>query len=155
MKRRLVIISIVLLLIISTSCVTPYLIPLSKPQPSIELYPFPDSEYIKVNGILFHYRFGKPSTDPIGYILLVHGFGGSTYSFQSTIKPLNAAGFVTVAVDLPGFGYSERSNELNHSQNARGELLWTFIQLIDANLESHTWHLAGHSMGAATVATMA
>src|SRR5690606_29122846 len=40
--------------------------------------------------------------------LLLHGFPSSTYTFHDLAPALAERGFNTIAVDLPGFGLSER-----------------------------------------------
>lgn len=44
-------------------------------------------------------------------VVLIHGFGASLHSWRKVAPELAAAGFRVVALDLPGFGYSERPTE--------------------------------------------
>ncbi len=71
---------------------------------------------------------------------------------------LQEAGYLVVAVDLPGFGYSTRDRDINHSQLNRSKLLWELLDKIDALLlpeqKALQWFLAGHSMGGGTAAAM-
>ena len=41
-------------------------------------------------------------------MLLCHGFPESWYSWRNQIEPLAAAGFRVVAIDLPGYGRSDK-----------------------------------------------
>lgn len=43
-------------------------------------------------------------------VFLVHGFGGSSFSFREVISILASKGIHAVAVDLPGFGFSDKSS---------------------------------------------
>ena len=155
LKMILIVIMVIMITILLISCVTPYLIPISKYPDLIDVYPYLSSQYMEVNTIRLHYRLYTPTVDPKGNVLLIHGLGGSTYSFEKTIPSLTAAGFVVVAVDLPGFGYSDRSGNIDHSQNARSTLLWTFLDRLPSDIPQVRWHLVGHSMGAATAVRMA
>jgi pimeloyl-ACP methyl ester carboxylesterase len=85
-------------------------------------------------------------------VLLVHGFSGSTFSWEAIAPALQAAGFHTVAVDVPPFGYSDRSPESNASVTARARLLLGFLE---AAGPGRPWHLVGHSMGGGVVQAMA
>ena len=148
-----------------------------------EKSPFINSNYIMVDDILFHYRIWPSDTgDSVSHsadpqkcadktgerILLIHGLGGSTYSWRYLAPELAEAGYKVVAVDLPGFGYSSRQTGLDHSQKQRAEWLWKLVDKLeraefrgqkerdqDENYRPGSWHLVGHSMGGGTAAAMA
>ncbi len=83
-------------------------------------------------------------------IVLIHGFAGSAWSWRSTIPALVSA-HRTVALDLPGFGYSDRhpAHPLSHEQHAH-----RVVRLMDSlGIESAT--VIGHSMGGAIAARVA
>lgn len=147
----------VLTLVVLVS-VVPYLVPLSHYDG--QQNPFDNSVHFEVDGSSIHYRIFAPETAELkGKILLVHGLGGSTFSYQQTVGDLVAEGFFVVAVDLPGFGYSSRNLDENHSQRHRALLLWQLLDYLDsqqvlAKGAELKWHLAGHSMGGGTVAAM-
>jgi len=44
--------------------------------------PFPESRFTTISGLSIHYRVWQPDGEPVGKILLLHGLGGSTYSFN-------------------------------------------------------------------------
>ncbi|TAE57903.1 MAG: alpha/beta hydrolase [Bacteroidetes bacterium] len=115
--------------------------------------PFDNSQFSTVQGLKLHYRQWQPEGAVRGKVLLVHGFCGSTFSWRKTIPSLLAQGYAVTAVDLPPFGYSDRSPEINHSTSFQARLLWDFIRQIDPSGEK--WVLIGHSMGAAVVGAMA
>jgi 2-hydroxy-6-oxonona-2,4-dienedioate hydrolase len=107
--------------------------------------PFPESRFVKVGGVLIHYRH-LPAADSVtqGTVLLIHGFAGSTYSWRLITDTLLASGFEVVMVDVPPFGYSDKSPFLNQSMSARALLLKSFMQ---QEFSGRKWHIAGHSMG--------
>ncbi len=84
-------------------------------------------------------------------VLLVHGFGASAYSWRDVVAELERDHRV-IAVDLSGFGFTERPEELSaYTRYAQGELL---LALMD-ELGVHRIHLVGHSYGGAVGAALA
>jgi pimeloyl-ACP methyl ester carboxylesterase len=77
-------------------------------------------------------------------VVLLHGFGGHTYSFRNLIPAL-AEDHRVVAVDLKGFGYSQRHAHAGLSQRDQVAMLG---RLLDA-LTIEDAVLIGHSMGGA------
>jgi pimeloyl-ACP methyl ester carboxylesterase len=75
-------------------------------------------------------------------VVMLHGLGGTKVSFLPTQAAL-AKDFRTIAVDLPGFGDSDKP--LKAPYDAEFFARWV-IGLLDA-LELETAHIVGHSMG--------
>jgi pimeloyl-ACP methyl ester carboxylesterase len=71
------------------------------------------AEFLEVNGLDVHVE-RQPYNGDCGcdapLILLMHGFGASTYSWRDVIEPLGGYGEV-VAYDRPAFGFTERPTE--------------------------------------------
>jgi len=139
--------------------IVPYLIPVTTAK-SITTPPFPESAFLETQGVSLHYRVWQPAEGAYqGKVLLVHGLGGSTFCWRENINALVAAGYLVLAVDLPGFGYSDRSRGQDHSQANRSLLLWNLLDNTDSAMQgdkkSDKWNLVGHSMGGGTVAQMA
>jgi pimeloyl-ACP methyl ester carboxylesterase len=104
--RVIKIIAIILLVLILLIGLGPFLVPVPRLQgtrPVSELA-FPDSRFIEVNGIQVHYRQAGRGAP---YIILLHGFGASTFSWREVIQPLSQIGTV-IAYDRPAFGLTER-----------------------------------------------
>lgn len=159
MRRWIKIILLVLLSIFVLLSTIPYLIPVKDNKAFSYIKPFAESELIEVEGIIMHYRKWMPTSDNIkGKVLFIHGLGGSTYSWRYNVDYLAENGYIVVAVDLPGFGYSDKSMGNDHSQKNRASVVWEVLDLIDSSLEdsiqSYNWSLVGHSMGGGTVAAM-
>lgn len=160
MKKGLKITGIALAVLFAVLGMVPYAIPLSKPGTIGAVLPFENSAYIKVEGETLHYRTHLPEDEAIkGKLLMVHGLGGSTFSFEQNASVLAGQGYLVVTVDLPGFGYSSRNVKTNHAQVARAKQVWTLLKTLDAGLDQELrdqkWHLAGHSMGGGTIIAMA
>lgn len=108
----------------------------------------PDSKFIKIDNFSLHYKeYGNG--DKI--FLLIHGFGASTYSFREIFDPLSKLGKV-YAIDLPGFGLTERvlSKNLNfnpYSRTGQVEVIKRFLDSLDIKKVIPI----GHSMGGGVV----
>ncbi len=114
---------------------------------------FPDSKITSVDGLKIHYRYFPSLTDSLrGSVMLVHGFAGSTFSWRYITDTLQKSGYEIVAVDVPPFGYSDKSHKLNQSFTARATLLNNFI---NNTFPKRKWHLVGHSLGGGIVQTLA
>lgn len=115
--------------------------------------PFPNSHFTTVNNLKLHYRLWEPGAETVkGNVLLVHGFSGSTFSWQEVADSLSRLGYLVVAADVPPFGYSDRNPRQNQSVTARATLLNTFLE---DRFPATSWHIAGHSMGGGIVQAMA
>ena len=86
------------------------LLPLIWPVPplngieSIDQLKDPDSRFIDLDGITVHYKQAG-SGEP--YIILMHGFGASIFSWRNVIEPLGEFGTV-IAYDRPASGLTDR-----------------------------------------------
>jgi pimeloyl-ACP methyl ester carboxylesterase len=127
--------------------VGPFLIPVPPLADTVppEQLADPDSRFVEVNGITVHYKqagSGEPA------LLLLHGFGASTFSWRAVLGPLSQ-GRTVVAYDRPGFGLTERpmpgewSGPNPYAPEAQAELA---VGLMDA-LGFERAVLVGHSAG--------
>ncbi|HVP29264.1 MAG TPA: alpha/beta hydrolase [Myxococcota bacterium] len=84
-------------------------------------------------------------------LLLVHGFGASTYDFEERVMEPLARSHRAIALDLFGSGWSERSDDFRY-----GFALWAdqLAGTLDA-LGIERASVAGHSMGGAVAAVFA
>ena len=82
-------------------------------------------------------------------VLLLHGLGHSTHGWRKVIGPIAEAGYRVMAVDLPGFGYSDKPG---------GYSLEGYVDFVRAWLDLHCVERAavvGNSMGGAVAAAVA
>ncbi len=152
-KNTLKWVALVLTGLIVLFSVIPYLIPLQEGKVDRHTLAYSNSEFLQANDVELHYRkWDQREGTGMNNILLVHGLGGSTYTWRHNAPALSDAGYRVVAVDLPGFGLSERKTGFEHTAAARAEYLWMMLEELYPGAD---WHLIGHSMGGATVSAMA
>jgi pimeloyl-ACP methyl ester carboxylesterase len=102
----------------------------------------PRDKFVTVNGQTIHYLqqgSGKP-------LILVHGFAGSTYTWRK-LAPLLADSYTVYALDLLGFGLSDKPVDGNYDLEAQGKLVIGFMDAL--HIPKAT--LVGHSMGGVVV----
>jgi pimeloyl-ACP methyl ester carboxylesterase len=118
---------------------------LAAPGP-VRAQPFDNSRFETLAGVQVHVRHWPADGGARGCpVLLLHGFGGSTYSFRELAPALARAGHEVWAIDLPAYGYSARTP----FPGTAGAALAPWL---DAN--GRGWCLLGHSMGTRVVAEL-
>src|SRR6476661_2133038 len=99
----------------------------------------PADRFVRVGEQLVHVEQagqGEP-------VVLLHGFGASTYSWRKVIPALSAS-HRAVAIDLNGFGYTERPKDLAaYTREGQAALV---LGVLDA-LGIDRAHFVGHSYG--------
>ncbi len=106
----------------------------------------PGDELLQVDGQSVHVqRAGRGEP-----VLLLHGFGGSTYCWRE-VMPRLAERFEVIAIDLNGFGYTERPRDrAAYTHTGQTDLI---LGVMDAlNLPSA--HVVGHSYGGGVALTL-
>ena len=76
-------------------------------------------------------------------LILIHGFGGSTFGWRNVMEPLAASGWFVVALDLPGFGLAEKRWGWPYDHRSQAK----FVVAVMDQLSISTAVVAGHSMG--------
>lgn len=147
---------ITLLVIYALLWLVPHVMPLK--HDVLNEKPYSNSQFTRIDDVKVHYRYWSSQADAtLGNVMLLHGFAGSTYSWRNNILALNDAGYNVLVVDLPAFGYSDKSKGINHSNTARSALMWTLADRVGVqyNMKPQSkWHLTGHSMGVQVVTAM-
>lgn len=83
------------------------------------------SKFIMVDGARVHYQeFGDAAKPPI---VLIHGYTASVYVWKTTAPLLAEAGFRVIAVDLLGFGYSEKPTWFDYSIQSQARMVSRFM----------------------------
>jgi len=76
-------------------------------------------------------------------VVFVHGTGAWSETWRDSINALTAAGFRTVAIDLPPFGFSEKPGNGSYSLEAQAKRIVGVLDALDLNKAI----LVGHSFG--------
>jgi pimeloyl-ACP methyl ester carboxylesterase len=98
------------------------------------------SEYIKLLNTNIYCEYAIQVDKPT--IFLIHGFVASSYTFNR-LKPLLTKDFSVIAIDLPGFGKSEKSTSFTYSFKNYAKLVLTCLDYFRISKA----FIAGHSMG--------
>ncbi len=86
------------------------------------------SHFVNVDGARVHYQeFGDASKPPI---VLIHGYTASVYVWKTAAPMLADAGFRVLAVDLLGFGYSEKPSWFDYSIQSQARMISRFMDLL-------------------------
>lgn len=148
---KYLLITIGVLLVIGS--ILPYFFSIETKKLSLTEKPFDNSTFFTSHQTRIHYRIWKPQNDSIkNYVLLVHGFSGSTFSFRNNIDTLLQNKCLVVAIDLPAFGFSDKSDSADYTDTARVSILNNLLKSINPAVK---WNLIGHSMGASVIANYA
>lgn len=103
-------------------------------------------DWASVDGLRLRYLAGG-SGPPL---LLVHGIAGFSFSWRKNFPDL-VNHFRVLAPDLPGVGYSERSDKMDVSIPGMARTLFRFLDVVQIN----SAHIVGSSHGGAVVMEMA
>ncbi len=108
-----------------------------------------NSDFASVDGARIHYqRFGDASKPTI---LLIHGYTASLYVWKTAAPMLADAGFHVVAIDLIGFGYSDKPKWFDYSITSQARMIARFMNRLGIGRAT----VLGSSYGGAVAATLA
>lgn len=112
--------------------------------------PFENSFFFNYNNTKFHFRLFVPKQIK-HKALLIHGFSGSTFSFRNNVDTLVNNNTLVVAMDMPAFGYSDKSEQANYTDSNKISAIHFLLNHINKISNNQKWNLVGHSMGGITV----
>lgn len=140
MRRRRLLRALAVLLLLAI--VVPYLLPLPGPEGVAADELATSGRFVEVDGDRLYVELDGPPDGPP--VVLIHGFGGSTFSWRRTIPPLAAGGWRTLAVDLLGFGLSDKTFDADHSHPAQARRVAGVMEQLGIGRSA----VVAHSMGA-------
>jgi pimeloyl-ACP methyl ester carboxylesterase len=97
---------------------------------------------INVNNVQIYYEYFDHENPNAKVVVLIHGFLSSTISFRQLLPDLTKE-YKVIALDLPGFGRSEKSKSFIYKLCNYGQLIIDFLDKL--NIQNVI--LIGHSMG--------
>lgn len=137
----------------------PFLIPVNSSgtltaEQALAKVPGLEPNFLEVNNHLVHYEMaGDPASHRL--ILLLHGFGASSFTWEKVIDPLSEDALV-VAYDRAGFGFTERptawSDTNPYSAEGQKQVISAFLKEFGSDKEIV---LVGHSAGGLLAADFA
>ncbi len=85
-------------------------------------------------------QYGNPDHETL---VLIHGFLGSGYDFRF-ISEMLEENFHIIAIDLVGFGHSEKSSSFSYTADQHSKIIEKLLEHLDID----HYYMLGHSMGA-------
>jgi len=146
-KKLLKIIGIVIISALVLLSILPYFFSTETKELAAKEKPFSNSHFIFVNKTRIHYRVWVPEGKVNHKVFLIHGFSGSTFSYRNNVDTLVGLVTLVIAMDLPAFGFSDKSDTPNYSTDNTFEAINKITTLYDS-LCTEKFVFVGHSMGA-------
>ena len=108
----------------------------------------PNDHFVTIEKICYHYsEYPAAGKD----ILLIHGFASSTYTWEKVAPVLNQLGYHVWALDLKGFGWSDKPKDASYDILTLTEEVYQWMEALD--LEDVV--LVGNSLGGGITNMMA
>ncbi len=83
------------------------------------------SHFVNVDGARVHYQeFGHASDPPM---ILVHGYTASVYVWKTVAPMLAEEGFRVIAIDLLGFGFSDKPRAFDYTIQSQARMISRFM----------------------------
>lgn len=107
------------------------------------------SSFAQVDGARVHYQEFGDASHPT--IVLIHGYTASVFVWKTAAPILADAGFHVIAIDLLGFGYSEKPSWFDYSIASQARMVARFLDRLGIGRAT----IVGSSYGGAVAATLA
>lgn len=121
----------------------------ARPEELLATAAAPNATVVTVEGRRTVVATAGRSSDPA--LILVHGFGGSTFGWRHVMEPLAASGWYVVALDLPGFGLAEKDWDQSYAHESQAR----YVLSVMDQMKIQDAVLMGHSMGGNVVSWVA
>jgi pimeloyl-ACP methyl ester carboxylesterase len=108
-----------------------------------------NSNFIEVDGATIHFQEFGDASDPT--LLLIHGYTASTYVWHAVAPAIADEGFHVVALDLIGFGYSDKPASFDYSIASQARVVERFMNRLGIGRAC----IVGSSYGGAVASTVA
>lgn len=107
------------------------------------------SHFVEVDGATVHFQEFGDKTNPT--LLLIHGYTASTYVWRTVAPLLADADFHVIAIDLLGFGYSDKPAWFEYTIAAQARMIERFMNRLGIGKAT----IVGSSYGGAVASTLA
>ncbi|MBN2470142.1 MAG: alpha/beta hydrolase [Anaerolineae bacterium] len=154
MKRTVRTLGLIALLLVIVALLAPYLLPLPAGiDPAALADPegaFVEVDDLQVADLRAYYTAAGPEDGPP--VLLLHGLGGSTFSWRENMAALAATGYRAIALDRPGFGLTDKPLDYDYGHAAQADFVAAFMDVLGIDRAVLVGHSAGGSVIAHTAA---
>jgi pimeloyl-ACP methyl ester carboxylesterase len=123
----------------AVACSLPYIVPLPRFEEHDPRELAPSDQFLSVEGLLTHYRSwgtGKP-------VVMIHGFWSWSFTWEPLAELLAGSNFRCLALDLKGYGLTEKPQGADYSHRALARFTISFMDALGVD----TAVLIGSSMG--------
>jgi pimeloyl-ACP methyl ester carboxylesterase len=107
------------------------------------------SHFVEIDGATVHFQEFGDAANPT--LLLIHGFTASAYVWKTVAPVLADEGFHVVAVDLIGFGYSDKPSWFDYKITSQARMISRFMNRLGIGRAT----VVGSSYGGAVALTLA
>ena len=108
-----------------------------------------NSHFVEVDGATIHYQeFGERANPTL---LLIHGYTASTYVWKTVAPLLADENFHVIAVDLLGFGYSDKPAQFDYTIASQARMIERLMNRLGIGKAT----IVGSSYGGAVASTLA
>jgi len=107
-----------------------------------------NSKFASVDGARVHYQEFGDVTNPT--LVMIHGYTASLYVWKTVAPMLADAGFHIVALDLLGFGYSDKPSWFDYAITSQARMVARFMNRLGIGRAT----IVGSSYGGAVAATL-
>ncbi|MGI8787148.1 MAG: alpha/beta fold hydrolase [Pyrinomonadaceae bacterium] len=114
-----------------------------------EIHHAENSHFVEIDGATIHYQEFGEAANPT--LILIHGYTASTYVWKTIAPMLAAENFHVVAVDLLGFGYSDKPAQFDYTIQSQARMIVRFMNRLGIGRAT----LIGSSYGGAVASTLA
>jgi pimeloyl-ACP methyl ester carboxylesterase len=108
-----------------------------------------NSHFVEIDGATVHYQEFGDNNNPT--LLLIHGFTASVFVWKTVAPRLADEGFHVVAVDLIGFGYSDKPAWFDYTIGSQARMVSRFMDRLGIGRAT----IVGSSYGGAVGLTLA
>lgn len=108
-----------------------------------------NSHFVEIDGATVHFQEFGDRNNPT--LLLIHGFTASAYVWKTVAPELANEGFRVVAVDLIGFGYSDKPSWFDYKITSQARMISRFMDRLGIGRAC----VVGSSYGGAVALTLA
>lgn len=137
MRTLLRVVVVVLIIVL----IVPFLIPFPPIGVDAETLADTDGFFLEINGLQTYIQARGPEDgEPV---ILLHGWGASTFSWRENLDALADAGYRAIAYDRPPYGLAQKTGDIPYSLSGQAEFLAALMDQLGVERAA----LVGNSAG--------